>query len=83
MKTVSLYDLLEEIRARDEAIESLVVAYFKLEKDYKQLKEKCRVQESEKVVDNQEVPLGSEDCQVARLLDRTYGKQSRDGLHCG
>lgn len=81
--TVSLYDLLEELRARDEAIDSLVVAYFKLEKDYKQLKEKCRVQESEEVVDNQEVPLGSEDCQVARLLDRTYGQQSRDGLHCG
>lgn len=36
--TVSLHDLLEELRARDEAIDSLVVAYFKLEAENKKLK---------------------------------------------
>ena len=40
MSTVSVHDLLEEIRMRDEAIDSLVVAYFKLEQDYQKLKEK-------------------------------------------
>lgn len=29
--TVSLHDILEELRERDEAIDKLVVAYFKLE----------------------------------------------------
>jgi hypothetical protein len=40
--TISLYELLEELRARDEAIDSLVIAYFKLEEQNKQLVETMR-----------------------------------------
>lgn len=72
--TISLYDLLEELRARDETIDSLVVAYFKLEKAYEELKA---------VVDRKAIHMGGEGNQVARLLDRTHGQQSRDGLSCG
>lgn len=45
VSTVSVYDLLEEIRMRDEAIDNLVVAYFKLEQDHQKLKEKCCAEE--------------------------------------
>ena len=38
----SLFDLLEEIRARDEAIESLVIAHFKLEAERDRLVETVR-----------------------------------------
>lgn len=48
VSTVSVHDLLEEIRMRDEAIDNLVVAYFKLEQDHQKLKEKCCAEEEER-----------------------------------
>lgn len=62
MKSVSLHDLLEEIRLRDEAIDNLVVAYFKLEKEHAALQE---------VVGRKEVPMGVHDNLIAWVLDST------------
>ena len=41
--TVSLHDLLEELAARDEALEKLVVAYFTLEAKHQELSAEAEV----------------------------------------